>query len=264
MTTCIAAASMKLGAIVLVTDTMLSDDESSVDAAAIKYAVLSRHPHPPWICLYTGSPIVFSTLTDHIRRELATINAGALSGADVIAAAKSAYNSIINQGVASEAAQLRGLNGQQLSDFLANGATSAEVKEWRSATIDAMFNNPTELLLCGFEQLDPHLISVDYRGRCEIRDSYGFHAIGVGATIVNGWLFAHQDFRSADSIDRIATACLRRSTHQKTPGVLVEPHGWVLCVRMVFVIRTCCRAGERMPYGVRGRRDAISRCRQKL
>lgn len=201
MTTCIAAISNLLGAIMLVSDTMLSDDESSVDVAAVKFSILCSRPSP-WICLYSGSEGAFNLLTDRMRKEIAQKSLP-LSLSDIQMVAKGAYAWAISHAIEIEAAQVSGLSGAPLSNFVTT-STMERVEMWRERVLQRMYQYPTELLLCGFDERgDPHLVSVDHTCDAVPRDSYGFYALGAGAKVATGWLSAHEGFQRANSIDKI-------------------------------------------------------------
>jgi hypothetical protein len=217
MTVCIAAMSSIVGAVVTVTDFMLSDDISSVESRQIKMETLAN----TWHCLYSGDPSLFAELSGHIERELRAATEIPSCG-DVVLAVERAYETSLEHRIER---RVLAPFGMTRSEFMQNGLTRFDDETFRRI-IGQMedrshFLPGTELLISGFDSKGkPHIISADVYGDCTIRDGVGFHAIGAGSLAALGWLLTNSRFRFSKSIAEIGyRLCEAKFIAEMAPGV---------------------------------------------
>jgi hypothetical protein len=93
------------------------------------------------------------------------------------------------------------------------------VNEIRQLTNRMRYEQPTNLLVCGFDGGLPEMFSSDGAGSCT-RQGYSFHAIGAGSNAAIGWLMAHDDFRLSGDVAEIAyRLCEAKFASEHAPGV---------------------------------------------
>jgi hypothetical protein len=109
MTVCIAAKSDRLGVIVTVSDTMLSDDVGAMDVADFKTDQLLWNDSndkgeysSQWFCLYSGRPVIFGDLSSHIKRALAVTTDHTWSASELMHEVENAYDAVINRRIERE------------------------------------------------------------------------------------------------------------------------------------------------------------------
>lgn len=76
----------------------------------------------------------------------------------------------------------------------------------------------TELLICGFDDEGGHIATANCHG-CSIHDTTGFHAIGAGAWLADGALYAHPRL-SFEQLERIIyELCAAKFAAERAPSV---------------------------------------------
>jgi hypothetical protein len=217
MTVCIAAMSTIIGAVVTVTDFMLSDDISSVEARQIKMETVAN----TWHCLYSGDPSMFAELSGHIESDLRAMQ-GIPSCADVVLAVERAYEASLEHRIER---RILAPFGMTRSEFMQEGLTRFDGETFRRIIGQMedhnLFVPGTELLITGFDSNGkPHIISADVLGDCTIRDGVGFHAIGAGSKAALGWLLTNSKFRFSKNIAEIGyRLCEAKFVAEMAPGV---------------------------------------------
>jgi CubicO group peptidase (beta-lactamase class C family) len=197
MTVCIAAIASRLGAIVTVSDTLLSDDFSSVNTGP-KLTSLVRGR---WSCLYAGNPTVFRDLTTRIVDDLKQSNSAA-TYQDVMDAVERAYDAVLEHSIER---QILAPLGMTRKEFIDCGAKKLGENLFREITTEIrLINLATELLVFGFDEHHvAHIFSSDFTGRCTLHDDVRYHAIGAGSWAALGWLSTQKAVAFSPSIPDI-------------------------------------------------------------
>ncbi len=156
MTVCIAAMSSLLGAVVTVTDFMLSDEFSSVESRQIKIETVAN----TWHCLYAGDPSLFAELAGHIENDLRSMG-GIPSCGDVILAVEKAYEAALAHRIER---RILAPFGMTRSKFLQTGMAIFDPETFRRITLQMedrnLFVPGAELLITGFDsEGKAHIIS---------------------------------------------------------------------------------------------------------
>jgi hypothetical protein len=196
MTVCIGYISPKHHAIISVTDTMLSDDVSSSDLAAVKLYTLVKSG--AWLCMYAGLPTEFWELLQHLGRfkEPQTLKAA-------IRAAEHAYVDLTTHLI--ERAILAPF-GLTLGKFVKDGAATFGETYFRELSEQCRVVVPeTDILVTGFSSDGaPHIFETNRKRVCTIYDQLGFWAIGAGAWAALGSLYSHgEEMRRYDHLNKI-------------------------------------------------------------
>jgi hypothetical protein len=186
MTVCIAAYIPLPPTIVVVSDTMLSNDGLSADGIGIKSTPVDDSS---WFAMYAGLPEEFSAVT---RRMRATLTGRDNSFDDVLAAAENAYRDEIRRlGDTKYLAPL----GMSREEFMASRELIGEAAFTRVFESISAVSLQTQLLICGFDADGGHIASVGMDGLYSIHDTTGFHAIGEGQWLALATLYASPKFR---------------------------------------------------------------------
>jgi hypothetical protein len=198
MTVCIAAVCPTLNAIVMVSDTMLSDDTFSREFGAIKFAELDQRKF--WMCLFAGFPASYSEVHRKAKTKIdAMANTATLD--DVKAAIERTYADIIDRRVCE---LLRPMNMTR-TQFRDSGLEKLGVDEFAN-TLTAIKGTHLglDLIVVGFDQNGKaHIFAVDSYGACYERDTEGFVAIGMGAAMATATLNLRDDFRLSGSTEAV-------------------------------------------------------------
>lgn len=215
VTVCLAAYSVFHRAIVTISDTMLSNSGLAADGAGFKSAPLNKTGS--WFALYSGYPEEFAALTRRIRTELSGTDAPSLD--DVLAATSRAYAvELVRIGDMRHLAPL----GMTRDSFYARRELIGEAAFARVFEALAAVRLSTELLICGFDEDGGHIASTKPDGVYEIHDSVGFHAIGEGAWLALGVLYAEPKFQYGPLESIVYELCGAKFAAERAPSVGTE------------------------------------------
>jgi hypothetical protein len=212
MTLCVAAYSLKYRTFVTVSDLLLSNENMSAETSSMKIEPLS--PTGRWVCMFAGSPSIYSSVLRRIRAYLQTVDEG---GESVRAAAQNAFRDELCHKIEGRLLSPFGLTRKE---FLEHGKSYFGDEQFTQILYQLnAINLDTSFIIAGFD-LDgtAHLFSVVDPGITEDHLSLGFHAIGSGSQRCVGALFGTYE-SSLSTVDLIYRLCEAKFLGESAMGV---------------------------------------------
>ncbi|SRR6266436_3152344 len=187
MTVCIANVAAKSKAIVMVSDKAVAYSGNMLvplvsDTDARKFL---RIGNTFWYALLGGDPSFAFNVVKAAERSLEKKSDKKLSDSvgGMMYCMKSAYQKCRESAVVDQVLKPRLLSKNLL---VARPITMQPLGEEISLavlTLAKEFKTNSNLLICGFDsKREPHIFSVTNPGKCDLHDTTGFFAVGVGAT----------------------------------------------------------------------------------
>jgi hypothetical protein len=232
MTVCIGVTPHFTDRIILVSDQLLSSDQASVDGV-LKVCTIA--PGATWYVMYAGDPGRFLLLMERVRGELGDIRNTRLSVETVRAAFERAFKREYASAIETV---VLGPYGLTLKEFKQKGkAMLGEVRLNRLADQIESFDLGVEVLVAGLDAwARTQLFSVSTRG-VAMPAALPYHAIGSGASIALGALYALGAYPALDMPETVYRACAAkwaaestRSVGETTYAVVLAPlsGGWTV------------------------------------
>lgn len=216
MTVCIAALSFPDRAIVCAFDMMVSTGDMSGDDLAMKSLAWNQH----WTSMLAGNDL--SPVAEIKELTIRGLHRGnylekGLNRPLLLGSLRGAIQETIDQQ--NETESLRPL-GLTLANYRDEGPKLGDtiyqqiIYEMRGRRLDV------ELLCAGWsDEREPHIFSVDGRGREQNFDTTGFWAIGTGQTNALGYLFT-SGYRLIDDLGKVFLhACYAKFYAESAMGV---------------------------------------------
>jgi hypothetical protein len=200
MTVCVAAYHHRSRAIVTVSDSMLANEYSALEANSVKFYPLAGQEHR-WYCLFADQPSIFSSLHRHTLERLIDLE-GDLDIDTVKDAVRAAYEVELDRQIREVVLGPLAMTREQFRDdgLMKLGAEifARKVKELEDVRV------PVQLIVFGFGSAGlAHIFSVDDRGQCSERDVEGVHAIGSGSWAALGSLYPKRGFLFAKTLGEV-------------------------------------------------------------